>query len=101
MIVTDGQVTGSIHVGRLRELVDAGEVDPAHLEPAVRALLDPPAELDEHQAADDGAEFDPAGHPVDVVLEHVRRHPDQAAAVLEAERAGKDRKSIVDKLGED
>lgn len=39
--------------------------------------------------------FVPAEHTVAEVLEHVEQNPEQAPAVVTAERAGKSRRSIV------
>jgi hypothetical protein len=42
--------------------------------------------------------FDPADHNIDDVLKHLEAHPDQVEAVLAAERAGKDRATLVTRL---
>lgn len=44
------------------------------------------------------AGFDPADHTVAEVEEHVAANPDQRAAVLKAERKGKNRTTLVDSL---
>jgi hypothetical protein len=46
--------------------------------------------------ADDG--FDPSQHTVDAVLAYVKENPDQAAAIVAAERDGKHRSTILDAL---
>jgi len=48
----------------------------------------------------DPEQFDPAAHTVDDVLAYVDGHPDAAASVLEAERAGKARTTLLDALEE-
>jgi hypothetical protein len=45
--------------------------------------------------------YDPGEASVEAVLKHVEDHPDQRAAVLKAERAGKARKGVLDHLGGD
>lgn len=47
---------------------------------------EPPAEPDP---------YNPADHTVAEVIAHIEEHPDDAGAVLAAERAGKNRKSII------
>lgn len=42
--------------------------------------------------------FDPGDATVAQVLQYVADHPDQAAAVLAAEQAGRARKGIIDAL---
>jgi len=44
---------------------------------------------------DDQPPFDPAEHTVDQVLAFIDEHPDQSAAVLASEAAGKNRTSLV------
>jgi len=43
-------------------------------------------------------DFDPAEHTVPEVIEHVADHPDEAAAVAEAEEHGEQRKGIIERL---
>lgn len=45
--------------------------------------------------------FDPGEHTVAEVEEYVDAHPDERGRVLDAERAGKDRVTLVDWLGTD
>lgn len=54
----------------------------------------------EPDAVPDGTEptFDPSEHTVTEVLAYVDEHPDEAAAILAAEQAGKARKGITDAL---
>lgn len=57
-----------------------------------------PAELTRLRAAGytDSRPFVPDEHTVPEVLEHVEEHPEEAPAVVAAERRGKGRKSITD-----
>lgn len=48
--------------------------------------------------AEDSGEYNPADHTVAEVKEHVSENPDDAEAVLAAEREGKDRSSLVEWL---
>lgn len=43
----------------------------------------------------DGPQFDPSAHTVAEVLAFIEAHPETAEAVLDAERVGKARKSLV------
>lgn len=47
------------------------------------------------KVADEPAPFDPAEHTVDQVLTFIEEHPDSADAVLELERHGKNRSSLI------
>lgn len=49
-------------------------------------------------AAPLGAGFDPGEHTVDEVKAYVGEHPDERQAVLDAERAGKNRTTLVEWL---
>ena len=48
--------------------------------------------------AKQGEAFDPGDHTVAEVEEYVAANPDQQAAVLKAEKAGKNRTTLVDSL---
>jgi hypothetical protein len=63
-----------------------GEPVPAGAAPAGDAASGTPG---------DGTGFDPAGATVDEVNDWLDQHPDQAAAVLAAERAGKHRAGVM------
>jgi len=46
------------------------------------------------------SEFNPADHKVDEVKAHVEEHPEDAKAVLEAEKSGENRVTLVGHLEE-
>ncbi len=60
-------------------------------------VADVPAHLAEHYAARGWVldVYDPSGHTVDEVLAHLQANPDETAAVMAAEAAGKARVSLV------
>ena len=55
----------------------------------------PPAPQRRPQPKATTAGYDPAAHTVDEVQAYVAAHPDEAAAVLAAEQAGKDRVTLT------
>jgi hypothetical protein len=57
------------------------------LEPAWTGAGDDAPEID--------GDFDPGAHTVSEVEEYIAAHPDEAEAVLEAERTGKARVSLI------
>ena len=46
------------------------------------------------------AEFDPSDHNLDEVHAHLEKNPSEAQAVLDAEKAGKNRSTLVSELEE-
>jgi hypothetical protein len=65
-----------------------------------RASVAPLGAAAERVAAERAAAetFDPNGHTIDDVRTHIGDHPDQLDAVLEAERAGKARTTLIEWL---
>lgn len=55
------------------------------------------AQRDEPADEDDEA-YDPSEHNADEVVKHVEENPDEREAVLEAEKQGKNRKTVVEAL---
>ena len=45
-------------------------------------------------------QFDPADHTVPEVMDHLRAHPDEASAIIAAEKLGKARSTILDHVAE-
>lgn len=78
-------VTAGGREARLKALFDEREAKAAKAKPAAKA-----------DTAVEG--YDPADDSVADVLAYVADHPDEAAAVLAAEQAGKDRKGVVEGL---
>jgi hypothetical protein len=58
-----------------------------------------PADAGQPADADAGG-YDPGEDTVDAVLDHLSKHPEDRDAVLEAERAGKARKGILEHVTE-
>jgi hypothetical protein len=54
---------------------------------------------DEVQPVESAEVFDPYDYTVDEVLAYVAEHPEDTSAVLAAERAGKNRTTLVNALG--
>lgn len=46
----------------------------------------------------DGEVYNPADHSIPKVIQYIEDHPDEAGAVLAAERAGKNRKGIINEF---
>jgi hypothetical protein len=61
--------------------------------PPVEADVEPvdPADLDPNEPV----RYNPAEHSAAAVIAYIEEHPDEAAAVIAAERAGKNRKTIL------
>lgn len=53
----------------------------------------------QQSAAPSTSAFDPSEHTVQEVLDYIDAHPDESAAVLAAEQAGKGRKTVLSALG--
>lgn len=65
---------------------------------AAEAAREKPADNVPDEEREDDLDFDPADHNADKVVEHVEKNPEQRDAVLEAERQGKNRKTVVEAL---
>ena len=78
--------TGEMVTGEGETLVTAEQAE-ASDDPAF------PAEKSPEEGADT---FDPSKHNVDEVLAHIAANPDEKDAILEAESAGRKRKTILD-----
>ena len=57
-----------------------------------------PAEIEEDDDEQTPATFDPGEHTVADVLAYVAEYPDSRAGVLDAEKAGKNRVTLVEQL---
>jgi hypothetical protein len=60
----------------------------------------PAEEAPEEEAPQQEEGFDPAAHSINEVLAYVEENPDQKDAVLEQERDGKNRSTLIAKLEE-
>lgn len=56
------------------------------------------SESDESDESDESGEYNPADHTVDEVLAYARDHPEEVIDIIEAEEAGKERVTLLDKL---
>ncbi len=61
----------------------------------------PEQEAPEEEAPQQEGGFDPSAHSINEVLAYVEENPDQKEAVLEQERAGKNRSTLIAKLEEE
>lgn len=50
---------------------------------------------------EEAAAYDPGDHTVEEVKEYVEEHPDESAAIAEAEKSGKARTTLLDALESD
>ena len=101
--MTDGKGKGSPDDGYANgEVIDAHNVNAAVVgssvadaDSAVGSPAAPDVDDEDQTAAGDDGGYDPGEDTVADVRAYVDRHPDQAAGVLESERAGKARSTLL------